>query len=71
MIVPPHTCPGCGGKVPRPRVGRPRREVAVENLIVAYREHRSVRAAARMLGIPPATAWDRLRDAGELPHRRP
>ena len=67
----PVRCPSCGGKVPRPRVGRPRRIVPVENLIDAYHEHRSVRGAARAIGIPAATAWDRLHAAGALAHRRP
>ena len=41
-------------------VGRPRRHVDVAKLYDAYQRTRSVRAAAREVDIPPATAWDRL-----------
>lgn len=47
-------------------IGRPWAKVPVEKLCDAYRRYRSVRAAARTVGCKPATAWDRLKDAGVL-----
>jgi len=44
--------------------GRPRRQIPVEKLYDAFRRRKSVRAAARELGVPPGTAWDRLYEAG-------
>ncbi len=48
-------------------LGRPRRQISVEKVYDAFREHGSVRAAARDLGIPPGTVWDRLHEAGLVP----
>ena len=62
MLAP--RCPECGLRPPRAPVGRPRRQVDVAKLSDAFHRTRSVRRAACELGIPPATAWDRLRDAG-------
>ena len=49
--------------------GRPKRHIPVEKVYDAFKRHGSVRAAARELGIPPGTAWDRLHDAGLVPKR--
>ena len=48
------------------RWGRPRVKVPVDKLSDAYRRYHSVRAAAASVGCAPATAWDRLKDAGVL-----
>jgi len=45
---------------------RSRRQIPVEKVYDAFREHGSVPAAARDLGIPPGTVWDRLKAAGLL-----
>ena len=57
------TCAACGQRLDR-RLGRPKHLVNVEKLCDAFRATGSVRAAARAAGIPPATAWDRLRELG-------
>ena len=62
----PRCCPQCGRKVPKGRVGRPPRQVAVEILVVAYERTGSVSAAAVELDIPSSTARDRLKAAGVL-----
>ena len=46
--------------------GRPRVDIPVLKLLDAYRRHKNVRATARELGIPPGTAWNRLKEAGVL-----
>jgi len=54
-------------------IGRPIVEVDVVKLYDAYRQTNNVRAAARVVGCKPATAWDRLKNAGlldELPSVR-
>ena len=54
-------------------IGRPIVEVDVVKLCDAYRQTNNVRAAARVAGCKPATAWDRLKNAGlldELPSVR-
>ena len=49
--------------------GRPRRQIPVQKLYDAFRRTNSVRAAARELGVPPGTAWDRLYEAGLVGQR--
>lgn len=69
-------CPNCGFELLAARqatgrrAGRPRRDVPVAKLSDAYHRTGSVRAAARAVGIPPATAWDRLKAAGLLHQAR-
>ena len=47
-------------------IGRPRARIPFAELSDAYRRTGSVRAAARAVGCKPATAWDRLNQAGLL-----
>lgn len=51
---------------PAGTLGRPRRQIDVEKVYDAYRRHRTVRGAARELGLPPGTVWDRLKQMGVL-----
>ena len=44
--------------------GRPRVDVAVQNVLNAYQQAKTVRGAARMLGISSGTCWRRLKEAG-------
>ena len=67
----PRRCPLCGQKAPKGPVGRPRRQVADEKLLVAYERTGSVSAAARELDIPRGTAWDRLNEVGVVGEKRP
>ena len=62
----PRRCPQCRQKVPKRPVGRPRRQVAVEKLVLPYKRTSSVSAAAKELGIPSSTARDRLKAVGVL-----
>ena len=59
-------CPHCGVNLSRPVGGRPRRKIAVQPLLDAYRRLRSVRATARELDLPAGTVWHRLTEAGVL-----
>ena len=47
--------------------GRPRIEITTDEVLNAYGEYRSVRAAARYLNITSGTAWARLKEAGVTP----
>ena len=46
--------------------GRPRVDVAVNKLLDAYEREKTVRGAARILGLNPGTVWNRLREVGVL-----
>ena len=59
-------CPTCGLTPPRRPIGRPKRAIDVEKLSDAYRYTGTIRGAARVVGIPPGTARDRLVDMGML-----
>ena len=43
---------------------RSRLDIPCPGLLDAYQRLKSVRATARELGIPPGTAWNRLKGAG-------
>ena len=47
--------------------GRPRAKITTDEVLNAYGEYRSVRAAARSLNITSGTAWARLKEAGVTP----
>ena len=48
-------------------IGRPRADVSPVEVLNAYGEYRSIRAAARSLNITSGTAWARLKQLGLTP----
>jgi DNA invertase Pin-like site-specific DNA recombinase len=48
------------------RIGRKRVKVDYQRLLDAYQSAGTVRGAARILGISPGVAWDRLNEKGDL-----
>ena len=66
MVAKVAPCPACGHRPPKRPLGRPKRAIDLEKLSDAYRATGTIRGAARVVGIPPGTARDRLVDVGML-----
>lgn len=54
-----------GTKSGRP-IGRPQKAVSTDDVVMAFRETNSIRAAARTVGCNPGLAYKRLKEAGEI-----